>query len=111
MGPGDSTVGADVAYASPELVANALPEEAIYRGPPVLAVEILSPSDQRKAVIAKIRQYLQAGVVVWEFEPEYEVVRVHQPGMMISSYNVTQELVGDPYLPGFRVAVAEFFAD
>ena len=108
---GASAVGADVAYVSPELIARSPDRYSVYNGPPVLAVEIASPSDRRKAVIAKIAKYLEAGVVVWEVEPEYQLIRVHRAGQLVETYNITQELVGDPYLPSFRVAVAEFFAD
>lgn len=106
-----SVVGPDVAYASAELVARIPDESTYYEGPPDLAVEILSPSDKMEDVVAKVRKYLQAGTVVWEVNPEYRSVLVHRPGMVVEMYNITQELVGDPYLPGFRVAVAEFFED
>ena len=104
-------VGPDVAYTSAELIARTLRQTAYHDGPPILAVEVLSRSDTQEGIITKIHKYLQAGVVVWEVDPEFLHVRVHRPGLPVESYNVTQELVGDPYLPGFRVAVAEFFAD
>lgn len=109
--PGESAIGTDVAYASPELVARmtATDETTIYDGPPTLAVEVLSPSEQREATVIKVRKYLQAGAVVWEVEPEYQVVRVHRPGLPMESFNITQEIDADPYLPGYRVAVARFF--
>ena len=104
-------MGADVAYASPELLARSPDKYSIFEGPPVLAVEICSPSDRRKAVVAKVAKYLQAGVVVWEVEPEYQLIRVHRAGQIVETHTINQELVGDPYLPGFRVAVADVFAD
>ena len=110
--PGEaSVIGPDIAVASAELVARTTEEVVYYDGPPTLAVEILSPSDTHEDVIAKTRKYLQAGVIVWQVDPNFQLVRVHRPGLPVESFNVTQELVGDPYLPGFRVAVAEFFAD
>ena len=110
--PGEaSVVGPDIAFASAELVARTTEEITYYEGPPVLAVEILSPSDTHEDLIAKVRKYLQAGVVIWQVNPNFQVVRVYRPGMPVESYNATMELVADPYLPGFRVAVAEFFAD
>ncbi len=108
---GENALGIDVAYASAELVARTPPDALLFDGPPVLAVEILSPSEPLKAILAKIGKYLLVGTVVWEVEPQTQVVRVHCSGLPVESYNITQELVGDPYLPGFRVAVAEFFAD
>jgi Uma2 family endonuclease len=41
----DSTVGIDVAYVSAE-IAKQQPDAMYFEGPPVLAVEILSPSDK-----------------------------------------------------------------
>ena len=104
-----SLVGPDVAYASPEVIAQTPDEASYYEGPPILAVEVLSPSDRLEDIVAKVRKYLQVGTVVWEVNPEYQSIQVHRPGLPVESYNVTQELVGDPYLPGFRVAVAALF--
>ena len=112
LAPDDDTmVGPDVAYASAELVGRTTNQMAFYDGSPILAVEVLSRSDTIETIITKIRKYLQAGVVVWEVDPAFQLVRVHRPDLPVESYNTTQELVGDPYLPGFRVAMAEFFAD
>jgi len=107
----DSAVGPDVAYASAELVARTTNEMAYYDGSPILAVEVTSRSDTQESIFAKIRKYLQADTVVWQVDPDFQLVQVHRPGQPVEGYNITQELVGDPYLPGFRVAVAEFFDD
>ena len=109
--PGDpvSLVGIDVAYASAALVAATPPDKMIYDGPPVLAVEILSPSDTHRSIIEKVDLYLAAGVVVWEVDPDLQTVRVHRPGRPSAMVNIEQELSGEPELPGFRVAVAALF--
>ena len=107
----DLLVGPDVAYASAELAARTPRTPTFFDGPPVLAVEILSPSDKHEDIIAKIRLYLDAGVVVWEVDPDFQTVRVHRPGQLAVSFNASQELSADPQLPGFRVAVAEIFED
>jgi Uma2 family endonuclease len=107
----DSVVGIDVAYASAGLVATTEPESPYYNGPPVLAVEILSPSDKHEDITKKIRLYLAAGVVVWEVDPDFRRVSVHRPGQLAETFNASQELSADPYLPGFRVAVAAIFDD
>src|SRR4051794_8999383 len=49
----ETLVGVDVAYASPELVARTDDALAFYDGPPVLAVEILSPSDKHEEVVER----------------------------------------------------------
>ncbi len=106
-----SVVGVDIAYASPALKARTPPDVEIFEEPPTLAVEILAPGDRHGPLVARVRKYLAVGTVVWEVDPDSQHVRVHRPGMPVESFNVTQELVGDPDLPGFRVAVAALFAD
>src|SRR4051794_16191683 len=54
----ETFVGIDVAYASPELVAKTDKRKAFYDGPPVLAVEILSPSDKHEDIVEKVSLYL-----------------------------------------------------
>ena len=65
----DSTVGIDVAYVSAE-VALVNPEFVFFEGPPVLAVEILPPSDVQEKIDEKIALYLETGVaLVWVVNP------------------------------------------
>lgn len=110
-GPTDTVVGIDVAYASAALVAATDPSQKIFDGPPALAVEILSPSDTHEEVIDKIKLYHEAGVVVWEVDPDLRVVRVHRPGREAEMFTQSQELTTEPELPGFRAAVARIFGD
>ncbi|MDB5352758.1 MAG: hypothetical protein JWN86_4005 [Planctomycetota bacterium] len=102
-------VGIDAAYASAEVVAKRVPGETMYNGPPVVAVEILSPSDTHQDIVDMIALYLRHGVVVWVADPDLRTVSVHQPGHPPETFNERHELVGEPYLPGFRVAVTRFF--
>jgi Uma2 family endonuclease len=106
----DTFVGIDVAYVSAEIVARGDEEEPYFVEPPTLAVEILSPSDKHEEVVRKIAAYLRAGSVVWEIDPDFRRITVHQPGRPPEMFTVGQEIVGDPYLPGFRLAVKELFA-
>jgi Uma2 family endonuclease len=107
----DSTVGVDVAYIS-AATAQETPDNAfLIEGPPVLAVEILSPSDTQEEILEKVREYLDTGVkLVWLVEPKFRTVVVYRPDSEPVLYNVQQELPGDPHLPGLRVKVAEIFA-
>jgi len=109
-GTPDSAVGIDVAYASAELVAATGDRQKIFDGPPVLAVEVLSPSDTHEEIVAMIDLYLEAGVIVWEVDPGLRTIRVHRPGHEPEMFNAAQELSGESYLPGFRVAVARLFS-
>ena len=102
-------VGIDVAYVSPEMVASHDRKRKFFDGPPVLAVEILSPSDMHGDVVEKVELYLEVGTVVWLVDPDFRTVAVHRPGEPPETFNERHELDGSPYLPGFRVRVARFF--
>jgi Uma2 family endonuclease len=107
----DTTVGIDVAYMSPETAAANPPDAALIDGPPVLAVEILSPSDQHEDISEKVQAYLDAGVkLVWVADPVFRTICVYRPDAAPVLFNDTQELTAEPHLPGFRAAVAELFA-
>ena len=105
----ETLVGIDVAYASPELIAADDPSRPYYDGPPVLSVEILSPSETHGAMVEKVRAYLEVGVVVWEVDPDFQTIRIHRPGVAPVLLNIEQELIADPCLPAFQVAVARVF--
>jgi Uma2 family endonuclease len=110
QGTKESLVGIDVAVVSPELVAATGPKEKIFHGAPVLAVEILSPSDVHEDIVEMIKSYLDAGVVVWVVDPDFETVAVHHSGREPELFHGQQEISGEPYLPGFRVKVSSIFA-
>jgi len=81
-------------------------------GPPVLAVEILSPSDEQEEVADRVREYLDAGVpLVWIVDTFFSTVTVHRPDKRPQLFNVDQEITAEPFLPGFVAPVAEFFED
>jgi len=106
----DTTVGIDVAYVSAELAAG-IPENArLIDGVPILAVEVLSPSNQWETVTDKIRDYLECGVLlVWVLDPVFRTVMVYRPAAEPALFNATAELTAEPQLPGFRVAVTRLF--
>jgi Uma2 family endonuclease len=106
----DTTVGIDVAYISAELAASTPRNAKLVDGVPTLAVEILSPSDQHEEIADKVQEYLDVGVpLVWVVDPIFRTIEVHRPGMEPEQFNMHQELMAEPHLPGFRVALAEIF--
>ena len=109
-GADGSVVGIDVAVVSAELVVATAPEDRIFQGAPVLAVEILSPSDTHEGIVEMVRSYLEVGTVVWVVDPDFETVTVHRLGQVPETLHQQMELSGEPYLPGFRVRVARLFA-
>lgn len=61
-----------------------LPDEGIATGflevPPELCIEVFSPKDNWKDVIAKVDEYLQAGVSeVWVIEPDEGQTYIYRP--------------------------------
>jgi Uma2 family endonuclease len=106
----DTTVGIDVAYFSAEVVSRQTEETSMMDGPPVLAVEILSPSDKQEEIDEKLDEYLAAQVAqVWVIDPHDRTVTVYRPGAEAELFNCTHELSGEPNLPGLRVRVASIF--
>jgi Uma2 family endonuclease len=106
----DSTVGIDVVYVSADVAARESGETSLIDGPPVLAVEILSPKDTQEELHEKVKDYLSAGVrAVWVVDPFDQTVRVYRSGAEPVLCNTAQELSGEPDLPGFRAPVALIF--
>ena len=108
-GTRDSLVGIDLAFVSAKLMAETEAGKLIYDGPPILAVEILSPSDTHQDVVEKVAVYLEAGVIVWEVDPDSRRVCVHRTGQGSKTFHSNDELVTEPELPGFRVLVSKLF--
>ena len=69
-------MGIDVAFVSAEVAANE-PDAPYFEGAPVLAVEILSPSDKQEEIDEKVELYLETGVaIVWVVNPRFRTVVV-----------------------------------
>jgi Uma2 family endonuclease len=106
----ETTVGVDVAYVTAEHMARQTDETTLIDGPPVLAIEILSPSDTQESIDEKMDTYLGAAVpLVWVIDPHDQTVTVYRPGAAPELFNIRQEVSAEPHLPGFRVPVAELF--
>jgi len=107
----DTTVGVDVVYISAELAAQDSADTTLIDGVPILAVEIVSPSDVTELIDEKVDDYLKAGVrLVWLVDPHDRTVLIYRPDAEPELVNVRQELSGEPHLPGFCIAVAQLFA-
>jgi Uma2 family endonuclease len=106
----DTTVGVDVVYVSADVLARQTEESTMIDGVPVLAVEILSPSDTQEEIHEKVDGYLAVGVpLVWLIDPHVRTVMVYRPATDPELFTVRQDLTAEPHLPGFRVPVAELF--
>ena len=79
---------------------------------PDLAVEIVSPSNTVAQVQDKVCDYLDAGTrMVWIVEPRRQTVMVYRSRDDIHLLTGADVIDGGEVLPGFRLAVAELFAD
>jgi Uma2 family endonuclease len=107
----DTAVGIDIVYVGPQLAALDPSTTTLLDGVPVLAVEILSPSDTEEDLNEKVDTYLKVGVAqVWLVDTHFKTVQVFRPGNAPYLLNEQEELSGEPDLPGFRVAVAKLFS-
>lgn len=106
----DTTYGIDIIYVSAEVLARQSDETTLIDGVPLLAIEILSPSDTIDEIDEKIDTLLEAGVaLVWIIDTHDRTVTIYRPKARPILVAEGQELSGDPILAGFRVAVADFF--
>jgi Uma2 family endonuclease len=105
----DTVVGPDVAYYDD---ANAFGDLHPKWGdiPPLLAVEVSSPSDRPGRMNAKIQEYLTSGVkIVWQVDYEERNVTVHRPNRILEVVKEDGELTGGDELPGLSIKVADIF--
>lgn len=104
-------LGADVAFVSTEIFARNSGETTLFEGPPLLAVEIVSPSDRSETLDEKIDEYLRHGTkLVWLVDPHFATITVYSPDADPVLFNRQQTITAEPYLPGFAVPVAKIFA-
>jgi Uma2 family endonuclease len=79
-------------------------------GAPDLAIEVVSPEDSRPYVRAKALNWLETGAsAVLVLDPRSRSATVYRPGGEVHSYTEGTIDLSDA-VPGWRVAVADFFA-
>ena len=97
----DTVRAPDIAFVRRERIptdATAFPELA-----PDLVVEVVSPDDRPGETLAKIGDWLEAGVqMVWVIDPERRLARTYRADGTESVLRDADELTGEDVLPGFR---------
>lgn len=77
---------------------------------PDLVVEVISPNEMVYDLNQKLADYQSVAVpLIWVVHPDLRAVDVYVPGQPVRRLAETDELLGDPVLPGFRVRVADLF--
>jgi Uma2 family endonuclease len=106
----DTVRGADVAFYSYQRVPRGPLPRHYLDVAPELVFEVRSPSDRWAQVLAKVVEYLKAGVtlvcVLDEMTQTARVYRAEEPEQL---FNADQELALPEVLPEFRVTVGQFF--
>jgi len=78
---------------------------------PDLAIEVLSPSNTKKEMARKLREYFDAGVrLVWYLDPKrrtMEVCTAIDQSKIIAEDGIVE---GADFLPGFTMRLADVFA-
>jgi Uma2 family endonuclease len=104
--------GPDLTFVSwatrPERV---VPQEQISTKVPDLAVEVLSPSNTRKEMQIKLKEYFLGGVkLVWLIDPEARTAETYTAPDKVTAITAGGTLDGGTVLPGFSLPLATLFA-
>lgn len=105
---GERLLKPDVAFVSTARV----PEDETKGSPvpPVLAIEIVSPTDLQWDVSDKVQAYLDAGTrMVWVLDPVLQTVAVYRPDKAFQLFQCDDTLTGEDVVEGFSCQVARFF--
>jgi Uma2 family endonuclease len=80
--------------------------------PPELVIEVKSPYDLWTDLLAKVLDYLRAGIgVVVVIDPKTESASVFRAGDRQDIFEKDETLTIPDVLPGFEVPVARFFEE
>lgn len=109
---GPDTVRApDASFVARERIPAEGPPVTYWPFAPDLAVEVVSPSDRIGELEEKMAQYFAAGTrLVWVVHPRTRTVHVYGSLAEVQVLGVSDELAGDPVLPGFRCPLRRLFA-
>lgn len=83
------------------------------RFPPIapdFVIELRSESDELEPLRAKMREYMENGVVLgWLIDPKTRQVEIYRQGEPIDVLNAPDRLSGEPVLPGFILELKRLF--
>lgn len=103
----------DVSFTRWEkLPSRKVPAEAIPELTPDLAVEVLSKTNTRAEMARKLKEYFMSGVrLVWFINPRARTARSFTSPDDVTEIGPDGALDGGDVLPGFRLPIAQLFAD
>jgi Uma2 family endonuclease len=102
----------DVSFISWERIPGGVfPAKPIPNIVPNLAIEVLSPSNTKKEMERKLRDYFFAGVeLVWLINPRTQTAEVYTSPTDVQRIGKSGSLDGGRVLPGFRLPLKRLFA-
>jgi Uma2 family endonuclease len=98
----------DVAFISKVRMPEIPDREALVS--PDLAVEVMSPTDRKRALRRKAERYLELGTrMVWLIFPDEQIVEVYVIDEDVITVGIDGILDGGDVLPGFLLPVRDIF--
>src|SRR4029077_9658839 len=108
----DRVVGPDAAFVMKRSLPARTSRENYLETIPELVAEVRSKNDTRSEMRAKAQEYLSAGVLlVWVIDPSSKTVTVFSPRENPQNLREGDSLTAKGIIPGFKVPVAELFAE
>src|SRR5262249_50687684 len=107
----DTVIGPDFAFVALERLPAVLPKGHLPLAPD-LVLETRSPSDTRRMVEDKVKQWLEAGVrMVWTLDPKARTLTIHRPGEQPGVLGEDAPLTGEDLLPGLELPLHRVFGE
>ena len=107
----DTVRGADVSFYSYARTAKGPLPDGYLAAKPELVVEVVSPTDRWPKILAKVSEYLEAGVLVVVVlnDSKRSATVFSSGGDIIRVLGPDDDLTLPEILPGFSVKVSRFF--
>lgn len=106
----DTVLAPDIAFVRADRWPQGDAEDHLGYFSPDLAVEVRSPSESMRSLLAKAQTYVDAGVrLVWLVDPNSRTVIVLPPDTEPQTLAEGDVLDGGAVVPGYRVPVADVF--
>jgi Uma2 family endonuclease len=109
--PGGNVRSPDVSFVQAARLPGGIVPKGFGELAPDLAVEILSPEDDPRALLDKVGEYLKAGVrLVWVIDPEIGGAAAYRSLTAVQRIGKGGNLDGEDVVPGFSCPLAALLA-
>jgi len=109
--PSGNVRSPDLSFVAARRFADERPPQGFAPLAPDLAIEVLSPEDNKRAVLDKIGEYLDAGArLVWVLDPQEGNAAVYRSLTSIRELKIDGLLDGEDVVPGFQCVLREILA-